>query len=490
VIDTDVPRLRVTARNNLDVRPDGDYVLYWMIANRRTRWNFAFDRAVDWARSLDKPLLVLEALRCDYRWASDRTHRFIIDGMQDNARALEGTGVGYYPYVEPEKGAGRGLLKKLAAHASVVVTDDFPCFFLPRMVAAAAEKLSARLESVDSNGLLPLGATDKAYSRAFDLRRYLQKNLAAHLEQFPKRSALTGGRLRPFGSLPEPVTGSWPRASGELLAGEQDLGALPIDHRVEPLTLQGGYEAGRRRLRTFLDEGLDAYGEVRNHPDADATSGLSPYLHFGHVSTHQILDGIARRHDWSPARIRDQTSGKRTGWWNLPESTEAFLDELVTWRELGYLFSFHRSDYAKYESLPDWARKTLAEHVGDERPYVYTLDEFETASTHDELWNSAQNQLRSEGRIHNYLRMLWGKKILHWTPDPQTALSIMIELNNKYAIDGRNPNSYSGIFWVLGRFDRAWGPEREIFGKVRYMTSESTRSKLRVNRYIERWNSG
>jgi deoxyribodipyrimidine photo-lyase len=159
----------------------------------------------------------------------------------------------------------------------------------------------------------------------------------------------------------------------------------------------------------------------------------------------------------------------------------------VTWREIGYNFCFHRPDYAELGSLPDWARKTLDEHRSDERPEVYGLADFEEAATHDQIWNAAQNELRARGRIHNYLRMLWGKKILHWSRTPEEALDIMIELNNKYAIDGRNPNSYSGIFWVLGRFDRAWGPEREVFGKVRYMSSKNTRRKLRLDSYLDRW---
>ena len=171
----------------------------------------------------------------------------------------------------------------------------------------------------------------------------------------------------------------------------------------------------------------------------------------------------------------------------MEEAAEGFLDELITWRELSYNMCSKRPDYARYSSLPEWARRTLEEHINDPREYTYTLEEFEAGQTHDELWNAAQMQLVTEGRMHNYLRMLWGKKILHWTARPQDALRIMIELNNKYAVDGRNPNSYSGILWVLGRYDRAWGPERPIFGKIRYMTSDSTRRKLKVNSYIERY---
>ena len=174
----------------------------------------------------------------------------------------------------------------------------------------------------------------------------------------------------------------------------------------------------------------------------------------------------------------------------MSPAAEAFLDELVTWRELGFCFCSRRDDYDRYESLPDWARKTLADHAGDSREHCFSQAEFEAAATHDQVWNAAQTQLAREGRLHNYLRMLWGKKILHWSPSPREALDTMIELNNKYAVDGRDPNSYSGIFWVLGRYDRAWGPERPIFGKIRYMSSENTVRKLRMKKYLETYGEG
>ena len=180
-------------------------------------------------------------------------------------------------------------------------------------------------------------------------------------------------------------------------------------------------------------------------------------------------------------------NGKIQGYWNVGIDGEAFLDQLLTWREIGFNMCWRESEYDRFESLPAWAKNTLNEHSKDARQYVYSLAQFENADTHDELWNAAQRQLVREGRIHNYLRMLWGKKILQWTASPQDALHIMIELNNKYALDGRDPNSYSGIFWVLGRYDRAWGPERPIFGKIRYMTSESTRSKYHVKQYIQQY---
>ncbi len=477
-----VPTIRISRANDHTLRPDGDYILYWMIAARRTRSNYALDRSLEWSAELGKPVLVFEALRCDYPWASDRFHRYVIDGMRDNARALEGTGIGYYPYLEPERGAGSGLLEALANRASVVITDDYPTFFLRRMVAAAAERLDLRVESVDGNGLLPMRAAERAYPRAYDFRRYLQRELAPHLDA-PPRPVLPSFEMPRFGNVPALVRNRWPALA---LDTPVDLAELPIDHRVAPVDETGGATAGGRALENFLANRLPRYAE-RNQPEVEASSELSAYLHFGHLSAWEVFEGVTRQHDWSLDRISEVTRGHRRGWWGLPEAGESLLDQLVTWRELGYGFCHHRPDHDRFESLPEWALATLARHAGDERPYLYDLADFEHARTHDVIWNAAQTELRERGRIHNYLRMLWGKKILHWSHTPVEALDTMIELNNKYAVDGRDPNSYSGIFWVLGRFDRAWGPERPVFGKVRFMSSRNTRRKLRLDAYLRRW---
>lgn len=481
-----VPDIRIETCNDAPVNGDGEFVLYWMIANRRLRWNFSLQRAVQWARQLNKPLVILEALRVDYPWASDRLHRFVMDGMAEKARQLDGAGVLYYPYIEPARGAGRGLLEALAARASVVVTDDFPCFFLPRMVAAAAKKIPIRLEKVDSNGLLPLRAAQQAYPTAFAFRRFLQRNLHPHVHIPPQATPLAEAPLPPARQLPDQILRRWPRAEPALLDGDETaLTTLPINHRVKATAIRGGEQAARATLRRFLDERLAQYGRLRNEPEQEMTSGLSPYLHFGFISVHEVLDELLRREHQSVDHLPLGGNGERYGWWPVSEPAQAFLDELITWRELGYNMCSQRDDYDRYESLPAWAQATLAAHAQDRRPYLYTLEELEAGRTHDPLWNAAQMQLVREGRIHNYLRMLWGKKILQWSPTPQEALAVMIELNNKYALDGRDPNSYSGIFWCLGRYDRPWGPERPIFGTVRYMSSENTARKVSVKRYIQ-----
>ncbi|MDH3306539.1 MAG: deoxyribodipyrimidine photolyase [Acidimicrobiia bacterium] len=480
MIASSVPPERI--RTLVEAPPDAgaDYVLYWMTAYRRTRSNFAFQRAVEWARSLSIPLVVLSALEVDYRWASARHHTFMIEGMADVGRALANTPVLYYPFVEAAPGAGRGLLDELAARAAVVVADDAPVFFLPAVLAAAGKRLRTRLEAVDHNGLLPLAATDRVFLRAYDLRRFLQRELPRHLDETPDDLSLDDLRPVPDGLLDD-VTGRWPTSHEPASTLVPDL---PIDHAVAPVHTRGGLERAGAVLERFVAGRLDRYDE-RNHPDARAESGLSPYLHFGHVSSHQVFSAVVDHEDWNPGDLSDSASGARQGWWGMSPQAESFLDQVITWRELGYRTAMaDPGGYDRYEALPDWARRTLADHAGDAREYVYSLDEFAAAATHDEIWNAAQRQLLTDGIIHNYLRMLWGKKILEWTPSPQVAHDIMIELNNRYAIDGRDPNSITGIHWVLGRFDRPWAPERPVFGMVRFMSSDSTRRKLRLTEYL------
>ena len=481
-----VPDIRLRPVNKAPVNASGDFVLYWMIAFRRTRYNFSLQKAVEWSLELNKPLVILEALRIGYHWASDRFHRFIVDGMADNARRLEKRTVLYYPYMESAPDEDKGLLAALAEKACLVVTDEFPSFFLPRMLKSAAKALPVRVVAVDSNGLLPMRAADRVYTTAYAFRRFLQKELPAHLGQGPSPDPLKGVKLPPPPALPKEITRRWPAASSRLLRGEtKALAALAIDHGVYPVKIRGGQMAAEKVMKKFLKERLPVYSKDRNHPDMDGTSRLSPYLHFGHISVHEIFDRLMAKEEWALNHLSNKARGGRSGWWGVSESAEAFLDELITWREVGFNMCRQRPDYARYASLPDWARKTLTEHQKDRRRYIYSLEQFETAQTHDPLWNAAQTELIREGRIHNYLRMLWGKKILEWTRRPEHALEIMVELNNKYALDGRDPNSYSGIFWVLGRYDRAWGPERPIFGKIRYMSSENTARKVQLKDYLE-----
>ena len=481
----DFPQDRIRCGNAQAVDPNGDYILYWMVAHRRVNWNFGLQRALDWSRELRKPLLIVESLSCDYPWASDRFHRFILDGMLENDRKCRKKGIEYRAYLEPSRGVGDGLIDALASHAAVVVTDDYPAFFLARMLRRVTRRLPKKCELIDSNGLLPMAVTEKCFVRAYDFRRFLQKTLRPHLNALPDADPLPSSEITGSVTLDGSISKRWPELTRP--PSEFSFKKLPIDHSVQPVTIPGGPQAAEDCLKRFIDHRLSAYASMRNLPEEDGSSGLSPYLHFGHISSHLVFDRIMQRASWGIDNLADSATGARTGWWGVDENTEAILDQLITWRELGFNMCFHRDDYERYSSLPDWSKKTLQQHANDPRPYLYEQDSFDAAETHDPLWNAAQRQLAQSGEVHNYLRMLWGKKILEWSPSPQEALKTMIHLNNKYAVDGRDPNSYSGIFWTLGRYDRAWGPERPIFGKVRYMSSENTARKYRTSGYLEKW---
>jgi deoxyribodipyrimidine photo-lyase len=365
-----------------------------------------------------------------------------------------------------------------------VVTDDFPCFFLPRMVAAAGRALPVALEAVDSNGLLPMRATTTVFPTAYGFRRLLQTELPRHLADRPAAAPLRLLPRLPKARLQDEITRRWPHAL-EWLDGGGRLETLPINRQIAAAT-RGGATAARQRLAEFLSRDFPQHEIERNHPDHDISSHLSPYLHWGHLSVHEVFDALMTREGWL-GDLPLRATGAKAGWWGVSAPAERFLDELVTWRELGFNLTSKRADYAAFESLPDWARRSLEHHADDPRDFVYTSDAFERAQTHDPLWNAAQRQLMVEGRIHTYLRMLWGKKILEWSPTPREALTTLVELNNKYALDGRDPNSYSGIFWVLGRYDRPWHPERPVFGVVRYMSSANTARKMRVKNYLRRF---
>jgi deoxyribodipyrimidine photo-lyase len=483
-----VPEIRIRSGNERPHAPEGGHVVYWMTAARRREANFALQRSVELATRWGRPLVVLEALRVDYPWASDRLHTFVVEGMAANATAFEDAPVCYYPYVEPVPGAGRGLLRALARDACAVVTDDFPGFFLPRMAEAAGAKIECRLELVDGNGLLPLRATNRVFTTAHSFRRFLHKELPPHLFELPLPDPLRYLEL-PRAEISPAITRRWPPTPvADLKNVSKLVASLPVDHSVPPGVFRGGAAEGATRLRLFLSEGLLAYGRDRNQPDRDASSGLSPYLHFGHVGAHQVFRSLVEAEEWSPDSLLGlRPTGSREGWWGMSQDAEAFLDQVVTWRELGYNRAALSRDHDSYRDQPEWAQRTLDEHRGDPRAPLYTLEELQEARTHDDVWNAAQRQLVEEGRVHNYLRMLWGKKILEWSESPEQAAERMIELNNRYALDGRNPNSYSGIFWVLGRYDRAWGPERPVFGKIRYMASENTRRKLKMKAYLEKF---
>jgi len=483
----EVDSFRLRRMNRLLPKWKGEYILYWMTSSRRLHWNFALQHAARLATLSQKPLLVLDILFCDYPYASDRHHRFLLDGIVEMERESRRLPFSYYPYVEKNAGEGIALLEGLSNRALEVVTDDFPTRYARDLLKRGVDRARCPVTTVDSNGLVPMVLFDRPFPTAYAFRRQLQKVLPPFLQELPAKDSLAQAPI-PVRRINNFIIPSHPRFDPDDTSSvDEMIHRLPIDHSVPSVPLQGGERAARETLHTFMETKLDSYFDKRNEPEEAGTSGLSPYLHYGQISAHEILSTLTAREEWSIDRLSFSVSGKRTGWWGVSPPAEAFLDQLVTWRELGFNMCAHDSDYDRYDTLPPWAKQTLQEHEDDPRPYLYGMEEFEGGRTHDPLWNAAQGELVREGRMHNYLRMLWGKKILEWSASPRDALRTMFYLNDKYALDGSDPNSVSGIFWCLGRYDRPWGPERPIFGKVRYMSSVNTARKVRVKEYIRKY---
>lgn len=474
-------------RNDKEVNPEGEYILYWMQINRRFQYNYALEYAVALANKYEKPLLIYEGLNVDYPWASDRLHTFIMQGMKENLDYAVQKDLNYFSYLEPESKAGKGLFYELAGKATAIVSDEYPVFIIRTHNENVAEKVDVPYITIDSNGIIPLGVTDKDPYSAYLFRKVMQEHFLEAYTHPPKKNPIDDLEIQESVELPDSFRKKYPPADDKLENIEQIVPELPIDHSVKPADLNGTRQAALGKLGHFVAHNLHQYDDKRNDPDAKASSGLSPWLHFGKISEYEIVKAVLDHQpdDWDLDSITPN-KGKNSGFFNGDPNIESFLDEVITWREVGFHYAHHRPDYDQFESLPDWVKKTTRKHESDEREWIYTLEEFEQSQTHDEIWNAAQTELRETGVMHNYLRMLWGKKIIEWTPDYRTALDYMIELNNKYALDGRDPNSYSGIFWCFGRFDRAW-QERPIFGKLRYMTSDSTRKKVKLKQYLDKF---
>jgi len=377
----------------------------------------------------------------------------------------------------------------LAENACGIISDEFPVFIIREHNERVANKITIPFITVDSNGIIPLGVTDKDPYSAYLFRKVMQKHVVEALRYPPLKQPLLDLEYWGQFNLPVGFNDRYVFEERQLDRLDEFVSSLPINHEVAKVNRVGTRAEALERMNHFVEFKLARYEEDRNHPDRQGGSGLSPWLHFGKISSFEVVEKVLTK---QPANWRIEDSepngGKNSGFFRGHSYVESFLDELITWREVGFQFAHHRSDYDRFDSLPDWAKKTMNEHDQDPRKYVYSLEELAQSNTHDPIWNAAQTELRSQGVMHNYLRMLWGKKIIEWTGSHEQALDVLIELNNRYALDGRDPNSYSGIFWCLGRFDRAW-QERTIFGKLRYMSSDSTSKKIKLKQYLQTYGS-
>lgn len=437
---------RVQVRNTRPPRP-GRYVLYWMQASQRAGWNPALEHAIALADGQDLPVLVGFGLSSRYPEATLRPYAFMIAGLRETARELRDRGIALVVRV----GEPPAVALDLAREAAAVVVDRGYLRHQRAWRATVAERAPCPVIEVEGDVVVPVElAYDHSAWSAAVLRRRLELLLARFLRPLSDRAPRRSSR-----GLDVP---------GVDLDSERLLGELGLDPSVPPVDLPAGPTAARAQLTAFIEERLPRYADRRSDPSTDATSGLSPYLHFGQISPVEVA--------W---RVR---AAGGTG-------ANAFLEELVVRRELALNFVFHTCGYDRFDGLPTWARETLAVHAADPRPATYGAQTLEEAHTDDPVWNAAQEELRRTGTIHGYLRMYWGKQILTWVSDPERAFAVALQLNNKYGLDGRDPSSYAGVGWCFGLHDRPF-PERPVWGRTRPMTQRGLERKFDLGPYLAR----
>lgn len=454
------------------------YVLYWMQQSQRLRYNHALSCALETARQRGIPLVVLFMMSDKVPSANARHYRFMIEGLFETQRALTDISIPIYLCTGAE-------IPPLLANCSLLITDTgylrWQREWRQRVYQALPDLPYLQIES---DAIVPVRlVSDKEEYSAATIRKKILRQLEKfllpmHLQGNPRKTKNT---IVPDTSLCvdlsdfSTVEDLWSYV----------LSRIHMDDSVKPVrTFRGGYSQAKIRLTTFLEERLSRYHDQHNDPALRIQSELSPYLHFGQISSLEIALSALEHCSVNPEEAaelilhKSQLNGIQAG-------LASFLEELIVRRELSFNFCTYNEDYDTIASIPSWARQSLFNHVNDPRPYQYLLDSLESAATHDIYWNSAQNEMAQTGKMHNYMRMYWGKKIIEWTPDPETAYSVMRYLNDKYQLDGRDPNSYAGIAWCFGKHDRPW-QERSIFGTVRYMNMAGLERKFVMQNYINR----
>ncbi len=453
--------------NTVDVRrirqlndnpPGGGTVIYWMSRDQRSGDNWALLYAQELALAGEQPLAVVFCLVPSFLEATWRQYSFMLQGLRELEESLRALNIGFYLLAgEPGEQLVR-FCKRQAAGA--LVCDFSPLRINRRWKQEVAGKVRVACHEVDAHNIVPCWhVSQKQEYAAYTLRPRIHRVLPEFLTDIPRV------RRHPYGSVREVARVDWGAAEK----------ALNVDRAVpEVRWLLPGEAAGRKAMAAFIAEKLVYYGERRNDPALDGQSNLSPYLHFGQIGAQRLALAVSRAGETEEAGREEESS-----------SIDNYLEELVVRRELADNFCFYNNaHYDSTEGFPRWARETLALHEADRREYIYSRDDFEEAQTHDPLWNAAQMEMVRRGKMHGYMRMYWAKKILEWTESPREAMATAIYLNDRYSLDGRDPNGYAGIAWSIGGVhDRAWG-ERPVFGKVRYMSYKGSRSKFDVAAYI------
>jgi deoxyribodipyrimidine photo-lyase len=431
-------------------------VVYWMSRDQRAADNWALLVAAAKARETGSPLLAVFCLAPTFAGAALRQFTFMLAGLAETEADLRALSIPLVLLPGDPAATLPDFLNRVGA--GTCVTDFDPLRLKQGWKKAVAVAFPGAFVEVDAHNVVPcfVASPKKEYAAA-TLRPKIHKLLPEFLEPFPDPPAFPAENLAGFGPV------DWAAARA----------VLRVDPAVAPVARPvPGPAAGRARLARFLAQGLPVYAARRNDPNADATSGLSPYFHFGQLAPQRAaLDAL------EALAARDGLEAK---------DVDAFLEELVVRRELADNFCLYEPAYDSVAALPDWARKTLAVHAADARPYLYARSDFEAGATHERLWNAAQGELTRTGRLHGYLRMYWAKKILEWSASPGQALDTALYLNDRYALDGRDPNGVVGVLWSVGGLhDRPWA-NRPVFGQIRCMNERGCRRKFDVDAYVDR----
>jgi len=429
----------------------GRYVLYWMQASQRAEFNHALEFAIREANRLGLPMLSVFGLTRDYPEANERHYAFMLEGLRETQNALRRRGVQLVVRLAGPDEAALGM----ACDAALVVTDRGYTAIQYGWRRTLARGAACRVVQVETDAVVPV---EVASSKAEYAARTLRPKIRNHLSEYLVPLEVTPLKRDSLGLAFESLD---TRDVGAILARlKLDRGARRVSAFV------GGTSEAKRLLRAFIETKLKDYADRRSDPSLDIQSHQSPYLHFGQISPVYVALKVLA----APAGLR--------------KSKEAYLEELVVRRELAVNFVQHCSRYRSYRCLPSWAAATLRAHQKDTRPFVYTLAQLERAQTHDPYWNAAMREMLSTGKMHNYMRMYWGKKILEWSRSPRTAFRWALYLNNKYFLDGRDPNSWANVAWCFGLHDRPWR-ERPVFGTVRYMSAAGLERKFDIGGYVE-----
>lgn len=445
-----VAKARIHLLNNFPFKEGA--VLYWMQRDQRINDNWALIYAQEKAIELKQPLIVVFCFVKDFLGATDRHYSFMLNGLKEVSENLEMHSIGFYILQGEPETVLTPFIEKV--RASVLVTDFNPLRLTIKWKREVNDKLTIPFIEVDSHNVIPCRfVSDKQEFGARTIRTKIQKLLPDFLVPFP---ALL---KHPF---PSEFNDTHLKETTENLLSNENLSELRIG--------KGGEGEALKKLIFFRDEKLDSYHLKRNFPELDGQSNISPYLHFGQVSAQRVA--LEVHSSDAPAEARS-----------------AFLEELIVRRELSDNFCFYNPDYDRFVGFPSWAKKSLNLHRNDPRQYHYELASFENGETHDDLWNAAQKEMVITGKMHGYMRMYWAKKILEWTSAPEEAVAVAIYLNDKYELDGRDPNGYAGIAWSIGGIhDRAW-QERPVFGMIRYMNYNGCLRKFNVREYIRKINA-